>query len=430
MATKDGAVLKKIALLLAIITLCTACAKSPASSATSSEVTEQSAVKPENPNALLQESDLVYSFAPRVISTSHIGFLNFFHDTYYLAGVYDVDTQDGYYLCDVESCTHSDASCPAYISTDYAIGEYYTDKYSAYIIKEGESYWLLRYDFDTRAKSKCNISADILSGNFYLYNSISGYAVEGDTLYITAESDDGTTKIVRINTLTGAAENIVEYSAMSGIKDVCGNALITWHWSDNLRNQDPTSPIATFFIYEAVPLDGTAPTQLFLAPLNTHTVYTNGKTQSFYYAKYNTTIEGANKTTRYSPDGIIYRLDMVTGEINEVVKLPAEGSTWISLSNIIDNYLIAQLRIGGDKDITYKVDLDTKTAEEFSIASPVGTDAYPEAVASYAGKKMLVNAYDGTHLSKIYSIPKSDYLAGNPNYTKLEGSEIIWHSEY
>lgn len=422
--------MKKIALILAIITLCTACAKTPASSAASSEVTEQSAVKPENPNALLQESDLVYSFAPRVISTSHIGFLNFFHDTYYLAGVYDVDTQDGYYLCDVESCTHSDASCPAYITNYVHRGEFFTDTYSAYVVNEGDSFWLWRYDFDTRKKTVSKLSLDSLSPRSGFTTDLSGTAIDGDTLYITVELENGASKIISLNTLTGEMNDIIEYSAMSGIKDVCGNALITWHWSDNNFTQDPASPNATFCIYDIVPLDGTAPTQLFLAPLQTHMIYSDGKTKSFYYTKLNTTVEGSNKTPRYSPDGIIYRLDMVTGEISEVVKLPPEGSEWISIQNCIDNNLMVLLRTGESESTTYKVNLDTKAVDEFSIASPTSIELYPEYMPSYANDKMLITLTDSTVPPVMYSIPKSDYLAGKPNYTKLEGSEIIWHSEY
>lgn len=411
-----------------LIALCTACAKTPAEDIPPANMAVQSAAN-DMSEALITQSELVFSKAPDSTVTSLIGFTSTANiisaDSYSLAGVYDIDAQTGRYLCYDDSCTHSDSSCAAYLTN--IRGTFYGARYSAYVMNNGGKQVLRRYDYGTGEMRETALSQDLIPENSFFDTSDSGFAIDGDTLYV-AMSTDGVSgsKILSLNTLTGDAKIIADYPAACGIFGVCENSLIVYYSSNSKIEQDTLSFNTTFSVYEALPIDGTAATQLFLFPAQTREVCVDSATHAIYYSNFNPVIDAAKDQTRYDFDGIIHRLDIITGAIDTVGEVPTDGCLGINLTKSADNYLIVSLRKDGDTYTRYKLNLDTQAAEIFSLTPPDSSVYSVELTNSYAGDSMIIYApYAQT--PTLYSITKSDFFAGISNYNKLAGSEIIWH---
>ncbi len=427
--------MKKIIFLfcaaLILLSGCGETANQKPDSAQETQSAAQSAIE-QQPNALSQSSTLTYG-SLSVITTPHLGFIKYAESDGCFTFMYDFNLQQVKPLCNIAGCEHKDAACGSYISSPSTVSRiavYPANDYLVCIADSDKGKIIYRFSYDTCAKTKNMLALSDDMKNVYFNNAVySGFAYDGDILYSSYEKEDGSSGIISINTLTGEVQSLMQYDAYAGIKDVCGNALVTFRWSDKRGNYDPASPDATFCIYEAVPVDGSQISELFLMPLNSNIVYTDGKGHGIYYSSLNTTRNGSTGITTYAADGVIYRKDMISGETVKTAELPMGSNNYLDIKNIVNGSMIVYLSndTGG---AFYKIDIESGSAEPFSLAAPDGAAAVDSAAntLSNVGDNMIVVSY-GAQNTKLqaYTISKSDFISGIPNYSRLEFSQEIWN---
>ncbi|NLS84852.1 MAG: hypothetical protein GXZ14_04485 [Ruminococcaceae bacterium] len=139
---------------------------------------------------------------------------------------------------------------------------------------------------------------------------------------------------------------------------MCGNALvIAQQLGPSQMFYDPNSPNATFYEIDTLPLDGGEMKMLHTAPKYMDVPFVDSGTHTIFYTNEHPTYDAQAGKLNYAPDGIIYGVDIITGESEEfTMSVPVNnaGSFIGTLSGSIGDSFVFSLNAGEDfKTITY-----------------------------------------------------------------------------
>jgi hypothetical protein len=141
-------------------------------------------------------------------------------------------------------------------------------------------------------------------------------------------------------------------------------------------------------------------------------------THTIFYTTEHPTYDAQAGKLNYAPDGIIYGVDIITGETKKVAQLDVNETGNFYLQEVKQGKIIS-----ADTEKVYITDIATGESEEFTMSVPVNNaGSFIGTLSGSIGDSFVFSLNAGEDFK---TITYDDFFAQNPNFTALKGSAEI-----